>query len=132
MSLSFSGLEEEQAASQCQRRPLGPDPRCRHRRRRSIYKVAPLTVSSARRLALAVPEASALTAGDGESGQEGGCEKEQESAAPSGDRVSCTVSVPPPHSNPAPDSNTSHLNSTQQMEPQVQEVQFGVKHTFFY
>lgn len=131
MSLSFSGLKEEQAASLCQLRPLGPDPRCRHRRRRLIYKVAPLTVSSTRRPALAVPEASALTAAAGESGQRGECERERESAAPSGDQVSCRVSVPLPHSNPAPDNSTSQLNSTPQMEAQVHEVQFGVKQTIF-
>lgn len=131
MSLSFSGLKEEQAASLCQLRPLGPDPRCRHRRRRLIYKVAPLTVSSTRRLALAVPEATALTAVAGESAEKGGCGKEQESAAPSGDRVSCRVSVPPLHSNPVPDNNISHLNYTPQMEPQAQKVQFGVKQTIF-
>lgn len=118
MSLSFSGFKEEQTASLRQLRPPGPDPRCRHRRRRLIYKVAPLTVSSTRRLALAIPEASSLTAAAGDSGQRGECENEQEAAAPSSDQVSCWMSVPPPHSNPAPDKNTSNL----QIEPQVQEV----------
>lgn len=132
MSLSFSGLKEDQAASLCQLRPLGPDPRCRRRRRRLIYKVAPLTVSSTRRPALTHPEAPELTAVAGESGQRRECEKEQESAAPSRDQVSCRVSVPPPPSHPAPDNNTSYLNSTPQMEPQVHEVQFGVKPTICY
>lgn len=118
MSLSFSGFKEEQTASLRQLRPPGPDPRCRHRRRRLIYKVAPLTVSSTRRLALAIPEASPLTAAAGDSGQRAECEKEQEAAAPSSDQVSCWMSVPPPHSSPAPDKNTSNL----QIEPQVQEV----------
>lgn len=80
--------------------------------------MAPLTVSSTRRLALAIPEASSLTAAAGESGQKGECEKEPESAAPSSD-----LSVPLPQSNPAPDSNTSSLNLNLQMEPQMQEVQ---------
>lgn len=122
MSLSFPGFKEEQTASLCQLRPPGPDPRCRHRRRRLIYKVAPLTVSSTRRLALAIPEAASLTAAAGECGQRGECEREREAAAPGSDQVSCRMSVPPPHSSPAPDNNTSNLNSTPQIEPQGQEV----------
>lgn len=123
MSLSFSDLKEEQAASLCQLRPLGPDPRSRRHRRRLIYKVAPLTVSSSRRLALGVPEAPALAVVAGESGPRVKSDKEQELAAPSSDPVSCRVSVPPPLSHPAPDSN-SNLNSTPAMEPQVHEVEF--------
>lgn len=123
MSLSFSAFQEEQTASLCQLRPPGPDPRCRHRRRRLIYKVAPLTVSSTRRLALAIPEAASLAAAAGECGQRGESEREREAAAPASDQVPCRMSVPPPHSSPAPDSNTSNLNSTPQTEPHGQEVQ---------
>uniref|UniRef100_A0A8D0CVK9 BEN domain containing 7 n=1 Tax=Sander lucioperca TaxID=283035 RepID=A0A8D0CVK9_SANLU len=52
-------LMQTQKASPCQPRlGPGPAPRCRPRKRRPIYKVAPLTVSSTRRAALAPLEAS--------------------------------------------------------------------------
>lgn len=117
----FSGIKEEQAASLCQLRPPGPAPRCRHRRRRLIYKVAPLTVSSTRRAALTPLEASPLIATAAESVQEE-CEKEQESAAPSSDQVSSGLSVLPPESNPVPVNNTANPHLNPLMEPQLLEV----------
>ncbi|KAG8012581.1 BEN domain-containing protein 7 [Nibea albiflora] len=61
---------QEQAASPCQPRlGPGPAPCCRPRKRRPIYKVAPLTVSSTRRAALASLEASPIIAAPAESGK---------------------------------------------------------------
>lgn len=115
--------KEEQAASLCQPRlGPGPAPRCRPRRRRPIYKAAPLTVSSTRRAALAPLEASPLIAAPAESGQKEECEKEQELSTPNSDPVSSGKSVLPPQNNPVTVNNTPkpHLNPL--MEPQLLEV----------
>uniref|UniRef100_A0A665UDX7 Si:ch211-220f12.4 n=1 Tax=Echeneis naucrates TaxID=173247 RepID=A0A665UDX7_ECHNA len=72
---------QEQTVSPCQPRlSPGPAPRRRPRKRRPIYKVAPLTVSSARRAALTPPEASPLIVAPAESEETEESEKEQHSS----------------------------------------------------
>ncbi|XP_022610355.1 BEN domain-containing protein 7 [Seriola dumerili] len=62
--------QQEQTASPCQTRlGPGPAPRRRPRKRRPIYKVAPLTVSSTRRAALTPLEASPPIVALAESGK---------------------------------------------------------------
>lgn len=115
--------KEEQAASLCQPRlGPGPTPRCRPRRRRPIYKVAPLTISSTRRAALSPLEASPLIAAHVESGQKKGCEKEQESFTPNSDPVTLGESVLLPENNPVTVNKTPSPHLNQVMEPQLQEV----------
>lgn len=85
---------QEQAASPCQPRlGPGPAPRCRPRKRRPIYKVAPLTVSSTRRAALAPLEASPSIAAPAESGKSEECEKEHGLSTPNHHPVCSEVSV---------------------------------------
>lgn len=114
--------KEEQAASPCQPRlGPGPAPHCRPRRRRPIYKVAPLTVSSTRRAALAPLEAPPLIAAPAESGQREECEKKHGSCIPSSDPVSSGMCVPP-QNNPLTINNTPNTHLNQLREPPLLEV----------
>ncbi|XP_070764159.1 BEN domain-containing protein 7 [Enoplosus armatus] len=123
MQTQKASLErQEQAASPCQPRlGPGPAPSRRPRKRRPIYKVAPVTVSSTRRAALAPLEASPLRAAPAESGKREECEKEQDSSTPNSHRVSSEVSVLPPQNNPATVNNTHNPLLNQLREPQSLE-----------
>uniref|UniRef100_A0A3P8S2C7 BEN domain containing 7 n=1 Tax=Amphiprion percula TaxID=161767 RepID=A0A3P8S2C7_AMPPE len=69
--------QQEQTASPCQPRlGPGPTPRRRPRKRRPIYKVAPVAVTSTRRAALSPLKASPLQAAPAESGKREECEKD--------------------------------------------------------
>lgn len=122
--LFLASLErQELAASPCQ--PClgsGLSPRCRPRKRRSIYKVAPFTVSSSRKAALAPLETSPLLAAPAESEKREECEKEQDSSTPNSHSVSSGVSVLPPQSNPVTVTNTHNPLLNQPREPQSSEV----------
>nr|XP_046251379.1 BEN domain-containing protein 7 isoform X2 [Scatophagus argus] len=123
MQTQKASLERrEHAASPCQPR-LGPSPttHCRPRRRRPIYKVAPLTVASSRRAALAPLEESPLKAAPEESRKREEYDKEQDSSAPNSDSVSSGVSVLPPHNNPVTVNSAHNPLLTQLREPQLLE-----------
>uniref|UniRef100_A0A3P8S3S4 BEN domain containing 7 n=1 Tax=Amphiprion percula TaxID=161767 RepID=A0A3P8S3S4_AMPPE len=78
MQTQKASLErQEQTASPCQPRlGPGPTPRRRPRKRRPIYKVAPVAVTSTRRAALSPLKASPLQAAPAESGKREECEKD--------------------------------------------------------
>lgn len=124
--LFLASLErQEQAVSPCQPRlGPGPAPRCRPRKRRPIYKVTPLTVSSNRRAALAPLEASPLTVAPAESEKRKECEKEQDSSTPNTHPVSSGVSVLPPQNNPVTANNTHNPLLNQLREPHLLEVMY--------
>ncbi|KAI3370750.1 hypothetical protein L3Q82_007294 [Scortum barcoo] len=126
MQTQKASLErQEQAASPCQPRlGSGPAPRCRPRKRRPIYKVAPLAVPCTRRAALGPPEASPLTAAPGKSVKREECEKDQDSSKPNCHPVSAEVSVLPPQKNPTTVNNThspllNQLRESQSVESEV-------------
>ncbi|XP_035521420.1 BEN domain-containing protein 7 [Morone saxatilis] len=123
MQTQKASLErQEQAVSPCQPRlGPGPAPRCRPRKRRPIYKMTPLTVSSNRRAALAPLEASPLTAAPAESEKRKECEKEQDSSTPNTHPVSSGVSVLPPQNNPVTANNTHNPLLNQLREPHLLE-----------
>ena len=133
-SLFLASLErQEQAASPCQPRlGPGPAPRCRPRKRRPIYRVAPLTVSSTRRAALDPLEASPLGAASAESEKREPCEKGKDSSTPNSQTVSSGVSVLPPQSNPATVNNTHSPLMSQLREPQSLEVMYIMCSCVFY
>ncbi|XP_034541969.1 BEN domain-containing protein 7 [Notolabrus celidotus] len=88
--------KHEQAASLCQPRlGQGPPPRCRPRKRRPIYKVAPLTVSSTRRAAPAPLEASLYRAASSEAGKREVCKKEENSTTSNSHPICREISVLP-------------------------------------
>nr|XP_040017980.1 BEN domain-containing protein 7 isoform X2 [Gasterosteus aculeatus aculeatus] len=78
----------------------GPSPRCRPRKRRPIYKVAPPNVTRPRRAALGPLQASPLTAVHAESGKAEGYEKDHGSSTHDSLSVSPEVSVLPPQEDP--------------------------------
>lgn len=133
MLLSFfpASLErQEQAVSPCQPRlGPGPAPRRRPRKRRPIYKVAPLTVSTARRTALIPLDASTpLAAPVPAPVKREESEKKQDSCSSSSDPISSEGSVLPPQSNPVTVNNTHGLLLNQLKEPQLLEVICTVVH----
>ncbi|XP_029378286.1 BEN domain-containing protein 7 [Echeneis naucrates] len=103
MQTQKASLErQEQTVSPCQPRlSPGPAPRRRPRKRRPIYKVAPLTVSSARRAALTPPEASPLIVAPAESEETEESEKEQHSSTASTHPNSSEITMLPPQNNPS-------------------------------
>lgn len=125
MLLSFlASLErQEQAASPCQPH-LGPGlaPRRKPRKRRPIYKVAPLTVSAARRTALIPLDASALITAPAEPGTRQESEKKQDTCSSSSHPISSEGSVLPPQNNPGTVNNTHSPLLNQLKEPQLLEV----------
>lgn len=115
--------KEEPAASPCQPRlGPGPAPYCRPRRNRSIYKVAPLTVSSSRRAVLAPLEALPLTAASAESGQKEECETKQDSCTLNKDPASSGMCALPAQNDPLTINNTVNKNLNQLREPPLPEV----------
>lgn len=123
LSLLASLDRQEQAVSPCQPRlSPGPTPRRRPRKRRPIYKAAPLTVSATRKAALIPLEASPLIAAPAESGKKEESEKKQESCSPSSHPVSSEGSVLPPQNNPVTVNNTHGPLQNQLREPQSLEV----------
>ncbi|XP_073327856.1 BEN domain-containing protein 7 [Pagrus major] len=126
--------QQELTASPCQPRLCpGPTPRCRPRKRRPIYKVAPLTVSGTRRAAPGPPEASPLIAAPAESGKGKDCEKEQDSSIHNSHPGSSGVSVLPPQNKPATVNNTHNTLLNQLREPQSleSEVRLAEDHDVF-
>ncbi|XP_018519651.1 BEN domain-containing protein 7 isoform X1 [Lates calcarifer] len=113
---------QEQTGSPCQPRlGPGPTPRRRPRKRRPIYKVAPLTVSSTRRAALTPLEASPRIAAPAEPGKREESQKERDSPTASSHPISSEVSVLPPPNNPAAVNNTHSPLLSQLREPQSSE-----------
>ncbi|XP_063767655.1 BEN domain-containing protein 7 isoform X3 [Eleginops maclovinus] len=113
---------QDEAASPCQPRLVpSPVPRCRPRKRRPIYKVAPLTVSSTRRAALAPLEASPLIAAPAESGKREECEKEQGSSTPNSHPTSSALSVLPRQNNPVIVNNRHNTLLNKLREPHLLE-----------
>lgn len=115
---------QEQAASPCQHRlGLGSTPRHMHRKRRPIYRVAPLNASSTKKAAffqlgaLALKVAGAATE---ESEKKEQCEK-QDSSKPNMHPISSDVSVLLPQNDPVRVSNI-HSPLNQMREPQALEV----------
>uniref|UniRef100_A0A4W6DP68 BEN domain containing 7 n=1 Tax=Lates calcarifer TaxID=8187 RepID=A0A4W6DP68_LATCA len=85
---------QEQTGSPCQPRlGPGPTPRRRPRKRRPIYKVAPLTVSSTRRAALTPLEASPRIAAPAEPGKREESQKERDSPTASSHPISSESEV---------------------------------------
>ncbi|XP_044212808.1 BEN domain-containing protein 7 [Thunnus albacares] len=119
MQTQKASLErQEQAASPCQPRlGPGPAPRRRPRKRRPIYKVAPLTVSVARRSAVSAVEASPLIATPAESGKRDDCDKDQHSSTPNSHPVSSEVLVQPPQNNSETVNKTHNSFLNQPREP---------------
>ncbi|KAG7217422.1 hypothetical protein INR49_021589 [Caranx melampygus] len=122
MQTQRASLErQEQTASPCQPR-LGPGatPRRRPRKRRPIYKVAPVTVSSTRKAPLTPLEASPLIVAPAESGK--GEESEKDSSTANSHPVPSEVSLLPPQNNPVTVNNTQHSPLLNQLrEPQSME-----------
>uniref|UniRef100_UPI0037E8A55D BEN domain-containing protein 7 n=1 Tax=Semicossyphus pulcher TaxID=241346 RepID=UPI0037E8A55D len=120
MQTQKASLEkQEQAVSPCQPRlGQGSAPRCRPGKRRPVYKVAPLTVSSTRRAAPAPLEASPYTAAPAEAGEREGCEKEQNSSIPNSHPVCSEVSS---QNNPETVNNRHDLLLNPQREPPLLE-----------
>ncbi|XP_041652398.1 BEN domain-containing protein 7 [Cheilinus undulatus] len=113
---------QEQAAPPClPRLGQGPAPRCRPRKRRPIYKVAPLTVSNSRKAAPAPPEASVYVAVPAEADYREGCEKEQKSSPPNSHPVCSEVSVLPSHNDPVTPNKTHNALLNPAKEPQLLE-----------
>ncbi|XP_060933184.1 BEN domain-containing protein 7 [Limanda limanda] len=113
---------QEQTASPCQPRlGPGPAPRRRPRKRRPVYKVAPLSVSGTRRAALNPLEASPLIAAPAESGKRQESENQQDASAANRHPVSPEVSVLPPHSNPVAFNNSQSPLLNQLREPRSSE-----------
>ncbi|XP_051808553.1 BEN domain-containing protein 7 isoform X2 [Acanthochromis polyacanthus] len=121
MQTQKASLErQEQTASPCQPRlGPGPTPRRRPRKRRPIYKVAPVAVTSARRAALSPLKASPLQAAPAESGKREECEKD--SSTPNIHPISSDVSVLPPQTDPVTVNNTHSPLLNQLKEPQAVE-----------
>ncbi|XP_071357576.1 BEN domain-containing protein 7 isoform X3 [Trachinotus anak] len=121
MQTQKASLErQEQTASPCQPRlSPGPAPCRRPRKRRPIYKVAPLTVSSTRRAALTPLEASPLVVAPVESGKREESEKAQDSSTISSQPSE--VSLLPPQNNPVTVNNTHSPLLNQLREPQSLE-----------
>ncbi|KAM3609389.1 uncharacterized protein V6R79_013958 [Siganus canaliculatus] len=109
---------QELAASSCQLR-LGPGPATHHRarRRRPIYRVAPLTVCSSGKDTLKPLVVSPLTAAPAESRKSKECEKEQDSSNP----PVPGICVPPTHNNPKTVNNKDSLHLHQLKESQLSE-----------
>ncbi|XP_036962909.1 BEN domain-containing protein 7 isoform X3 [Acanthopagrus latus] len=135
MQTQKASLErQELTASPCQPRLCpGPIPRCRPRKRRPIYKVAPLTVSSARRASPGPPETSPLIAAPAETGKGKDCEKEQDSSTHNCHPGSSGVSVLPPQNKPATVNSTHSTLLNQLREPQSleSEVRLAEDHDVF-
>ncbi|XP_039989777.1 BEN domain-containing protein 7 [Xiphias gladius] len=113
MQTQKASLErQEQTASPCQPRlGPGPAPRRRTRKRRPIYKVAPLMVSSARRAALTPLEASPLIVAPAP----------EHSSTANSRPASSEVSALPPQNNPVTVNNTHSPLLSQLREPQSLE-----------
>ncbi|XP_030282411.1 BEN domain-containing protein 7 isoform X2 [Sparus aurata] len=135
MQTQKASLErQELTASPCQPRLCpGPTPRCRPRKRRPIYKVAPLTVSVTKRASPGPPEASPLIAAPAESGKGKDCEKEQDLSTHNSHPGSSGVSVLPPQNKPATVNNTHSTLLNQLREPQSleSEVRLAKDHDVF-
>ncbi|KAF3688928.1 BEN domain-containing protein 7 [Channa argus] len=116
---------QEQAVLPCQPRlGSGPTPRRRPRKRRPIYKVAPIIVSTARRTTINSPEASPPVDAPAESGKREELEKKQDSCSPINHSISSEVSVLPPQTTPVSVNNTqspllNELRETQLLESEV-------------
>ncbi|XP_069385393.1 BEN domain-containing protein 7 isoform X2 [Paralichthys olivaceus] len=125
---------QEQTASPCQPRlGPGPTPRRRPRKRRPIYKVAPLSVSGTRRAALSPLEASPLIAAPAESGKRQESENQQDSSAANRHPVSSEVSVLPPQNNPVTFNNSQSplLNQLREPRPLESEVRLAKDYDVF-
>ncbi|KAA8590219.1 BEN domain-containing protein 7 isoform X1 [Etheostoma spectabile] len=135
MQTQKASLErQEQAASPCQPRlGPGPAPRCRPRKRRPIYKVPPLTVSSTRRAAHAPLGASTITAAPAESGQSEECEKEHGLSTPQSHPVCSEVSVLPSQKNPVTVNNRHNpvLNQLRGPHSLESEVRLAEDHDVY-
>ncbi|XP_078112171.1 BEN domain-containing protein 7 [Sander vitreus] len=135
MQTQKASLErQEQATSPCQPRlGPGPAPRCRPRKRRPIYKVAPLTVSSTRRAALAPLEASPSIAAPAKSGKSEECEKEHGLSTPNSHPVCSEVSVLPSQKNPVTVNNRHNpvLNQLRGPHSLESEVRLAEDHDVY-
>ncbi|XP_054475779.1 BEN domain-containing protein 7 [Anoplopoma fimbria] len=133
MHTQKASLEKQgEAASSCQTRlGSGPAPRCRPRKRRPIYKVAPLNVSS--RAALGPLEALPLIAAPAESAKREEREKEQCSSTPNSHSVSSGVSVLPPQKNPVTTNNRHNplLNQLKEHQSLESEVRLAEDHDVY-
>ncbi|KAM4618281.1 BEN domain-containing protein 7 [Polymixia lowei] len=112
--------KQEQGAPPCQPR-LGPgcDPRHRPRKRRPIYKIAPLTASSRRATVSPLAPPSPLAAAPRESGRTEGHERKTDS--PSSTPISAEASALPAHNNAVPVNETHHPLFGQPRGPQFLE-----------
>ncbi|KAM9376083.1 BEN domain-containing protein 7 [Pholidichthys leucotaenia] len=118
MQTQKASLEkQEQAASPCQPR-LGPGPNIRYRprKRRPIYRVAPLSVSVTRRAVLtSTPKAVPIESGNGND-----CENE-DSCTPNIHPSSTDASVLPPQNDSVTLNKTNSPVLIQQREPHISE-----------
>ncbi|XP_026167016.2 BEN domain-containing protein 7 [Mastacembelus armatus] len=132
MQTQKASLErQEQAASPCQLR-LGPGPAPRHRprKKRPIYKVAQLAVSSSRRAALISVDTSRLLVAPAECTKR---EDSEKSSTPKSHPLSSEVSVLPPQNNPVTVNNTHSplLNQFREPQPSESEVRLAEDYDVF-
>ncbi|XP_062277471.1 BEN domain-containing protein 7 [Scomber scombrus] len=127
MQTQKASLErQEQAASPCQPRlGPGPAPRRRPRKRRPIYKVAPLTVCSTRRSGLSTVEASPLTVTPAESGKRE--DDDKDSNTTNSHPISYEVLGQPPQKNVVTVNNTHNSLLSQRRTPQAIVEQSDVR-----
>lgn len=119
-SLFLASLDrQEQTTSPCQPRlSAGPAPRRRPRKRRPIYKVAPLSVSSTRR---AINPLKAVAT---ESGKSVECEKQQDASTPNSHQFSSIVTVLPSQNDSVTGNNTHNSVLNHLREPPTLEVTY--------
>ncbi|XP_041851880.1 BEN domain-containing protein 7 [Melanotaenia boesemani] len=123
---------QEQTASPCQPR-LGPSSTSRHmpRKRRPVYKVAQLSVSSTRRAALSTEGTSTLKAAPTESEKREECEKLDSSTA-NVHPISCDVSTFPAQNDPVAQSTLNPLlNQFQESQALESEVRLAEDYDVF-
>ncbi|XP_035498915.1 BEN domain-containing protein 7 isoform X2 [Scophthalmus maximus] len=134
MQAQKASLErQEQTASPCQPRlGPGPAPRRRPRKRRPIYKVAPLSVSSTRRAALSPLEVSPLIAAPAETGKREESERQQDTTTANTHPMSSEVSVLPPQNNPVTlNTQSPLLNQLREPQSLESEVRLARDHDVF-
>lgn len=133
MQTQKASLEkQEQAVSPGQPHLSGPAPRHRPFKRRPVYRVPPLTVSSVRR-AVTSAEASPTIAAPAESGNGHECDKEPEVAGVHSFSSEAAVVALPPQDNPETSNNahTSLLNQPRKPPASESEVRLAEDHDVF-
>ncbi|XP_068459592.1 BEN domain-containing protein 7 isoform X1 [Clinocottus analis] len=125
---------EREAASSCQPRLVPvPTSHRRPRKRRPIYKVAPVNVSSAGAALGPLAASPLIVVAPAESGKREKCEKEQGSSTTNSHSVSTEVTLLPPQNNPVTINNRHNPLLSQQKEHQSieSEVRLAEDHDVY-